>query len=76
MLSSRIKQKSFLYEYYYLFISWINSNIYLFVCAKWMLVQKYVRQESINVWWMKIMISVYTLFSLKYTSRLLENFVD
>ena len=75
MLSSRIKKQA-LKKYNYMFIFGRNSDFYLFLCIKWIFIQKYVKQGSITVSWMKIMIYVYYLLSLRYTSRLLENFVD
>ena len=74
-MSSRPKKQA-LKKYNYMFIFGINSNFYLFVCIKWILEQKYVKLGYINVSWMKIMIFVYLLLSLRYKSRLLENFVD
>ena len=74
-MSSRPKKQA-LKKYNYMFIFWINSNFYLFECIKWILEQKYVKLGSINVSWTNIFIFVYSLLSLRYTSRLLENFVD
>ena len=59
-----------------MFIFGRNSDFYLFLCIKLIFIKKYVKQGSITVSWMKIMIYAYYLLSLRYTSRLLENFVD
>ena len=70
------KKNKLLKKYNYMFIFGRNSDFYLFLCIKWIFIKKYVKQGGITVSWMKIMIYVYYLLSLRYTSRSLENFVD
>ena len=73
MLSSRIKNK-LLKNITCLFLEEIL--IFIDLCALSEFFFIYVKQGSITVSWMEIMFYVYYLLSLRYTSRLLENFVD
>ena len=73
MLSSRIKNKK-LKNITCLFLE--ENQIFIYFCALSEFVFIYVKQGSITVSWMKIMFYVYYILSLRYTSRLLENFVD